>query len=188
MGGVVTAARQTNVDDKPVKKKQLSRANTFESVDFEDDGEIDIKELFSALRKLSGLFELDESLTRKLAETVLDPQHTCGNTQFHAVKTWIRLYDGDARLTLQEILTVIKYVELFRQVGDDSPEEPPEQYLTCPNRSDVPGLTGKVRSLEADVWASERKAPFSPLRRIGFHSKNSSQTSQPFDCEYGSNI
>lgn len=145
------------------------------------DEQIDVIALFSALFKLSPVFDVNECLTQSLCNGIMSSKHTCFDDQFVAVEKWVQKYGGDA-LTMQEIYHLIKYVELYKlnrgrvgktfsnisafsdaTVEDDgfvpssameSEKVEPESLasLMCPFRSDFASWTAEIRAAEADKF------------------------------------
>ena len=154
--------------------KSLQREDTMIS---NEDEEIDIGVLYAVLRKLGCLFEIDESLMKSLADIVWDSKHESYQAQFLSVALWMCKYgDDNMKLSPLEVLNLISYVELFRQAHTtenvkDDPEHHADNCCTtctffiCPKRSEIPLLTGVVRSLEAKKLASNRQERFCSMEK-----------------------
>ena len=95
-------------------EKIICKALTATHCQDEDDDDEDINEdhLYSALFKLSFLFEINESLKRKLTEIICHIPHPCRESQVECVRNWIEDYVCKS-LDDDEILNLIKYVELY---------------------------------------------------------------------------
>ena len=163
MGGGVSTSYSSECFEKKQKqhRKIIDRIETFVDVD-DDDDEIDINDLYSALLKLSGIFEMDESLPRSLVKTIEDPAHETFDSQLFAVAKWIWRHDDDTNINALEMAALITYVDLFSSTKGECCEDEGECCLVCPKRCEVLStFTGKVRSLEAMMYSSGRKARFS---------------------------
>ena len=138
----------------------------------EADGQIDVDTLFSALHKLSCVFEIKESLMTDLIEEVTDLRHTNFDSQFFGLEEWIKKY-ADTDLSPPEMFALIQYVELYQPLPltdvdqtSHSEDTPIERSLSamslssetdkvcpllCPYRSEVGSWTATIRRKELDT-------------------------------------
>jgi hypothetical protein len=97
--------------------KSRQRRDSFGDDDDDDDDyenqEIDANVLFSALLKLSFIFELKESLTKRLIATIIVPEYRDFTEQYMAVEKWVNNY-ADTNMECEEICHLISYVELYK--------------------------------------------------------------------------
>jgi hypothetical protein len=84
-----------------------------------DGREIDINLLFTALLKLSFIFDLKESLTKRLIAIIIDPKYSDFTDQYVAVEKWVNNY-ADTNLECEEICHLISYVKLYDNEGSDA--------------------------------------------------------------------
>mmetsp|Transcript_16060 Transcript_16060/g.26940 ORF Transcript_16060/g.26940 Transcript_16060/m.26940 type:complete len:217 (+) Transcript_16060:90-740(+) len=112
------------------------------------DETIDVDTLYSALYKLTPVFEINETLVLGLTSEVIDAKHCSFDEKFLAVEDWVERY-CDTYLTPPEIFHLIKYIELYhypRAVSVSSPPPPPP-LPTDPERTlDSPGTEGNLHS------------------------------------------
>mgnify|MGYP003387304609 len=131
--------------------------------------QIDVATLFSALVKLSFVFEIKDSLALSLTAEINNPKHANFDAQFVAVEAWMVKHGrhghrgSAADLTAKEIDYLIQYVELYEPLpeekeavsvhsnnnADMSDWVTPVCPLTCPRVSELAALTGEIRSQEA---------------------------------------
>ena len=78
----------------------------------EEETEIDVESLYSALFKLSSIFELNESMPKKLVMEVCYAPCSTSKSQYRSVKNWARAY-AHVSLTNNEAKNLIKYVKLY---------------------------------------------------------------------------
>ena len=163
MGGIVSLLIS---DKRPINKKALQSQSSTSSTDsnsttqsdISSEDQINVKILFSALHKISGVFEIKESLRTSL----IDPNHTSFNQQFVAVEKWIKKY-CDVNVTAEEINYLIKYVELYQPLPNSASPLGKEQALSpkenasdnecrlmCPYRHEMASFTGQIRNKEAE--------------------------------------
>ena len=119
----------------------------------EDENQIDISILYSCLQKLSFAFEIKESLTRNLADEILDPAHKTFDDKFYGVEKWLQKYT-DTELTPEEMYQVIKYVELF---DDEKPEDDCTTTMFPPISSSIDSVSQRVLSEELNATQQHRR-------------------------------
>ena len=84
----------------------------------EEENEIDEDHVYSALKKLSFLIEIDEALKKKLVHVICHTYHIDKVAQFDNVQEWIE-DNFEVFLNADEVHNLIKYVELYEPGRDD---------------------------------------------------------------------
>ena len=130
----------------------------------DDEEEDDVHEgfLYSALFKLSHIFELNESLKEELTAVTCRVPYSSESKQCQAVQDWIEEH-AYTKLNSGEILNLIKYMELYEPplLSDDEfcgkgadcvevslgGKEKPRDYshLDCPFRCDIAVLSAEIQ-------------------------------------------
>lgn len=131
-----------------------------EEVDSFEENEIDVSKLFSALHKLSFIFELKDSMTTSLISEICSPHHDTFNKQFLAVEAWTKR-NSDYAISACEICSLIKYVELYEhtpltQTGSTD-ELSSSTHSSSPPAGDVAAQCGLVVPFRSDIaaWTAE---------------------------------
>jgi len=146
------------------------------------EDEINIQVLFSALEKLTCVFELKDSLPRSFSENIMDERHNSHNDVFAATESWLGKY-SDTNVTHREMIELIKYVKLNTQQNQRvfSVDEKVEAlevtyfgYLVCPFRSSVLSWGDEIRKMEArqKMYSSLESCSFKTDRTIGLSRSN----------------
>ena len=99
-----------NADSTKSRQRRVSCGGDY---DYDENHEIDVNVLFSALLKLSFIFELKESLTKRLIATIIVPEYRDFTEQYMAVEKWVNNY-ADTKMECEEISHLISYVELYK--------------------------------------------------------------------------
>lgn len=157
MGGFVTRQGTATTSSTIISTPQKYSIGMSSS---SNGSQIEVDVLFSALLKLSCVFEVEESLITSLTDEIIAPEHTTFNDQFVAVQEWIKNHCAGAivELTAEEIDFLIQYVELYFDENFENPDtlltgtkSPGGRRcpLMCPYRSDLPALTAEIRRQEA---------------------------------------
>ena len=154
------------------EKQQRSIVSKIFSRSSSAASEVDVDILYSALLKLTAIFEINESLMTGLTDEIVDPKHANFKEQFMAVEEWIMKHgDGyDIDMTGEEIDHLIQYVHLYQPLpeedegcdeavgisgsGSYAESETTETSrgdcpLVCPPRHELAALTGDIRTQEA---------------------------------------
>lgn len=114
------------------------------------DEMIDVDTLYTALFKLTPVFEIKEALVLELTNEVTDPKHFSFDEQFLAVKDWVEKY-CDTYLTPPEIFHLIKYIELYhKRPVTVCPPLPPPPTGHEPYR-DSPGVKSDSQSTSSAI-------------------------------------
>lgn len=134
----------------------------------EDNCQINVDFLFSALYKLACIFEIKESLTISLSNEIRDPKHCNFDSQFRGVEEWVMKH-GECELTPQETFHLIKYVELYKPapVAETFTDEKKNYSfvalpLMCPYQKDVDEWTAAIRREEQKktIFKEQKKTLF----------------------------
>jgi hypothetical protein len=141
MGGGISSQRSPQRPAHRVIEKQESIVE-----------EIDVLILFSALHKLSYLFDIKYSMTTSLIAEIYNPMHVKFEDQFLAVINWVERH-SDASMTVAEVCCLIKYVELYKPPAEDSVTTTvalmsTQCRLLCPYLSEKASWTAEIRHQE----------------------------------------
>ena len=144
---------------------------------WEGDEEDDVHEdfLYSALFKLSHIFELNESLKEEITAVVCHIAYTCLSEQCQAVSGWIEEH-AYTKLNYGEILNLIKYVELYEppllseeefynEASQEKVESRDYSHLDCPFRCDIADWSAEIKRQRLSKIISQCQS--SDTERVG---------------------
>lgn len=122
----------------------------------EEEDEIDVELVLTALFKLSFTFEMKATTPTKLISVIIS-EHEDQNAQAQAVDKWLKKNTA-AKMHPTEVVALIKYVELYEPSADDTQslcQAPPAETLarnlrnlTCPYGCEVASWTAAIRNQE----------------------------------------
>ena len=162
---IVSSILQNEDDNNSMYEKELMISKLTNEDNWEDeDDDIDEDHVFTALRKLTFLLEIDESMKKKLSQAICHAPHPNKVSQFDYVQEWIEENFGEF-LNADEVHNLIKYVELYEPGGDDDDDDDTDNkinidnekkdeeedddhdysYLDCPFRCDIPVLAAEIQ-------------------------------------------
>ena len=154
--------QSVNVTSLEGNDKSRSCGNQLYNCDHDDEDEIDAECVYSALFKMSFYLEIDESLKEKLTITICNTPYSSERARLLEVRAWIKS-ELRANLNYQEIVNLIKYVELYEPVPDDDDidrknisatgagsgvskdNDRDYTHLDCPFRCNVVVLTAEIQ-------------------------------------------
>ena len=153
---------------------------------------VKVKVLFAGLQKLLCVFEINESLTKSLVDEILDPGHASYSAKYCGVESWVKKHSADVKLSVDEIVQVIKYVEVYQCSSKDKERLDPAQCsvpieqqrsdesevvdtvyppLVCPFRSEVDAWKTDIRETESKYKASKMDETMLLTRNIDVQSE-----------------
>lgn len=131
-----------SIMDKTVKVVAVKRAK------------VDADLVFSALLKLSFIFEVEESLMLEMVTKICDPNYINIEERYKRVKKWTNNI-ADEDLQCEEVLELIKYVQLYEKssaISSNTIEKWTDINmrcrLMCPFRCEMAPWTAEIRHEE----------------------------------------
>ena len=151
MGGGASTAAKIFCSESVFKTSEDCDSQPFTTHDDDDEDEIDVEFVYTALFKMSFFFEIDESLKEKLVTVICHTPHYSERERLFAVQKWIKAKLSTS-LKYQETINLIKYMELYEPKslpgdmrGDTEDNKRDFRHLDCPFQCNVVVMTAEIQ-------------------------------------------